>query len=389
MQAVAGSWIVLRLTGSSTFALSINNFAVQLPALLLMLYGGLVADRYSRRQIMVVTQILLMVLAFIVGALVATDLITFWLLLVCSVMVGLVTAFDLPAQQALVPELVEPREIPQAIALNQVIFNGSRMVGPAVAGVLIAVMGLASAYFANAISYVAVIASLLLLRMPKRAAAPAGHATGGMWQGVGHVWRSPLLRSLMGISGFTSLFVFPCLAVLSPAYVRNVLHLGPGTSALMFAATGGASMAGAFALLWVPAQRRGQIMLAMAVLSSLSLLVLATTSIVVVALLFFGLLSLGMGLLFGLNMTTIQEVTPNAIRGRVMGVSGLMFNGVVPLAAVLLGAGSELLGMREVYALCGLFYLVGAVYMIWQSGIVGRAPATLIPAAEPQTVAAG
>src|SRR5437868_15180761 len=98
MQAVAGSWIVLRLTDSSTFALSINNFAVQLPALLLMLYGGLVADRHSRRQIMVVTQILLMVLAVLVGTLVATDVITFWLLLICSAMVGVVSAFDLPAQ---------------------------------------------------------------------------------------------------------------------------------------------------------------------------------------------------------------------------------------------------------------------------------------------------
>src|SRR5262245_55832321 len=112
MQTVAVSWVVLDLTHKSTLAVSINNFAVQFPALLLMLYGGLVADRYSRRQIMVVTQILLMVLALVVGTLLATGLITFWLLLLCSVMVGIVSAFDLPAQQALVPELVEPHEIP-------------------------------------------------------------------------------------------------------------------------------------------------------------------------------------------------------------------------------------------------------------------------------------
>lgn len=394
MQAVAGSWIVQDLAGDTfpTLALAVNNFAVQIPALLLMLYGGVMADRFDRRRIMVITQAVLMVLALVVGTLVAVDAITFWLLLCTSVFVGIATAFDMPAQNALVPDLVEPSEIPQAIAMNQVIFNGSRLLGPAVAGVMIAVLGLASAYIANGLSYIAVIASLLLLRLPKRPPRPAMQqsAAQAAKEGIVHVWRSPLLRSLMGLSGATTLFIFPCLAVLSPAFVREALHQGPGTNAAMFAASGAASLAGAFGLLWVPGNRRGIVMLGSIVTSSVALFVLATTEMVLIAIPFFGLLSLGMGLVFGLNMTTVQQVTPGAIRGRVMSVSGLMFNGVVPVSGLVLGALSELTGLRAIYGLCGVGYLLLAGWLLWRSGLIGHAPETLMPVpVERQAVMAG
>jgi MFS family permease len=357
---------------------------VALPGLVLMLFGGVAADRFDRHRILLVTQAGLMVLAAVSGVLVATELITFWQILLVSTLVGVATAFDMPAQQALVPELVEPRQIPQAIALNQVIFNGSRLLGPALAGVLIAAAGFASAYFANSVSYIAVIASLLMLRLPARPARLGVRASplAAVGEGLRHVWRAPVVRSLMAVNGLTSLLIFPPLAVLSTAYVRGALGAGPGTTAVFFAASGLASMLGAFAMLWIPAARRGLATLACVVLQALAMAVLAGTNLVSLGVIAFGLLSLGMGLVYGLSATTIQQVTPNAIRGRVMSVSGLMFSGVIPLAAVVAGAAVELSSIRAVYAVCGVAYLLLAAPLLWRSGVIGHAP-------EPEPAMAG
>lgn len=390
MQAFASSWVVLDLLNRSAFSLAIVNFAVAIPGLALMLYGGLIADRYDRRAIMVVTQAVLMVIALFSGVLIATGVIEFWQIVLISLLVGTAQAFDMPAQQALVPSLVEPREIPQAVAMNQVIFNGSRLFGPALAGVLVAVAGLASAYFANSISYVAVITSLVLLKLPRFTPSQAARtsAAGAIKQGLGYVWRSPLLRSLMGMSAATSFFVMPCLAVLSPAYVKDALGAGPGTSAILMAASGAASMFGAFAMLWVPGPRRGAVLLGCILLEFVAMVVVAITTSIPLAIFFFGGLSLGMGLVYGLNATTIQEVTADQIRGRVMSVSGMMFSGVLPIATILIGASVELSNIRLVFAVCGGLYLLTAGYFLLRSGILTRMPTPAVTPAEQQPVAA-
>lgn len=380
MQAIAASWVVLGLT-DSTFALAIVNFAVAIPGLILMLYGGVAADRFDRHRILVVTQAILMVLALIGGVLVATGLITFWIVVVLSLVVGIAIAFDMPAQQALVPDLVEPQQIPRAVALNQVIFNGSRLVGPAVGGALIAATSLASAYFANGISYIAVILSLVLLRLPPRKPSPTARSSmmGAMREGVGHVWRSPLIRSLMAVSACTSLLVFPAVAIFSPAYVKDALGMGPGTTGLLAASSGAASMFGAFAMLWIPAARRGLVMLGCIGLSTLALATLSLTHSVAVATVAFAMLSLGMSLLYGLNATTIQVVTSDSIRGRVMSVSGMTFSGITPFAAILVGAAIEASHVRLIYGLSGALYVLLAMPLLVSSGILGRAP---VPPAE-------
>lgn len=378
MQAVAAGWIVLELTGS-TFALALTNFASALPGLLLSLFGGVAADRYDRRSIMVVTQAALMAVAVLTGLLVAAGVVAFWMLLVLGVLVGIAIAYDMPAQQALVPDLVGPEQVPQAVALNQVVFNGSRLLGPAIAGVLIAVFGLASAYFANGLSFIAVIASLLLLKLPKGGSRGQvrGGALAAIKDGIRHVWRSPLLRNLMGVNGLTSLLIFPPLAILSPAYVKDALEMGPGTVGLTMGASGLFSMVGAFAMLWVPAVRRGAVSLVSIGVASLGLLVMAWTHNVAVATLAFGLLSLGMGLTFGLNATTVQQVTPGAIRGRVMSVAGMMFSGIMPVAAIVAGTAVELSDIRTVFGVSGVAYLLIAPLLLIRSGIVGRDPAAL------------
>jgi transmembrane secretion effector len=276
------------------------------------------------------------------------------------------------------------------VALNQVIFNGSRLLGPAMAGLLVTVAGLASAYFANGLSYIAVIVSLLLIRLPRLVTGSAMRvsATTAIKEGIGYVWRSPILRSLMGMSAATSFFVMPCLAVLSPAYVRDALDAGPGTSAVLMAASGGASMLGAFAMLWVPASARGSALLGCVLVQFVALAVMAVTHSVPLAVLFFGLLSLGMGLVYGLNATTIQQITADSIRGRVMSVSGLMFSGVLPLATILIGAAVEVSNVRAVFAACGGLYLLFAGYFLVRSGLIGGTPQSVV-ASSPEPQAAG
>ena len=376
MQGFAASWVILGLTDNSALALAVQNFAFAIPGLVLMLYGGVLADRYDRRTILLVTEVCAMVGAFVGGALIATGTITFWLIILMSLLVGAGHAINMPAQQALVPNLVQPRQIPQAIALNQVTFNGSRFVGPALAGVLVATTGLASAYFVNGISYVAVLASLLLLRLPPGGSRgrARGSAFSALKEGLRYVARSPLLRSLLGISAMTGFLLFPPLAVLAPAYVRAALGRGPSAAAVMFAATGLASMVGGFAMLYIPAARRGAALALCIAGGSLSLLVMALTHNVVVGTVAFGLLSFAMGLVLGLNATTIQQVPPDAIRGRVMSVSGLTFSGVIPFAAIAIGGAVELAGIRPVYGACSVAYALLAGSLLWRAGLIGHDP---------------
>lgn len=288
------------------------------------------------------------------------------------------------------PDLVGPEDRHRAIALNQTIFNGSRLIGPALGAIAIAVFGFAGAYIANGLSYLAVIYSLVVLRLPPGGSRGEvrGSAVSAMKEGIGHVWRSPLLRPLMGVSALTAFFLMPCLAVLAPAYVKFALHQGPKTSALLMAASGGASMFGSIGMMWIPAVRRGVTMLLCIVLAAFALATLASTHSVIVATMAMGMLSLGMTLVFGLNATTVQQVTPNAIRGRVMAVSGMMFSGVMPFASILLGASVQFSNVRATYASAGGAYLFVASYMLWRSGLIGHAPETLAePALERQTAA--
>jgi MFS family permease len=392
MQAVAQGWVVLLLTGSVA-ALGVVNFAVALPTLVLSLTGGVAADRWDRRRIMIATQAALMAIAFALWALLALDALTLWLLLAFAVLTGIASAYDMPAQQALVPDLVAPAQIPQAIALNQVIFNGSRLVGPAVAGIAIAKLGVASAYFFNGLSFVAVIASLLLIRVP--AGKVTGGARGPMWQalreGLAYVARAPLLRALIGVAALSVLLIFPPLAVFSPGYVREVLHAGPGTVGALMAASGGASMVGAVAMLWIPAARRGQVMAAGVVAMALALVLLAVLHTVWAAMVATGLISLGFSLYMGLNATIIQQTVPGALRGRVMSVSGLSFSGMVPAGSLLGSVLVERLGFTAMYVGGAALYAAVALPLLLSSGVIGHVPVSeaAAPAPTPAGVPAG
>jgi MFS family permease len=358
-QGMAQSWLVLGLT-SSAFALGLVNFATAIPALLLSLLGGAAADRLDRRRILLVTQAAMMALAFILGTLVALGQAQFWQVLLIALGLGVAMAYDLPANQALVPELVKREEIPRAIALNNAVFHGSRLIGPALAGALIGLVGLAGAFFANGLSFVAVIASLLLIR-----SRGAGSRAPSQWQaireGLRYVRAQPRIGAMLGLTALTSMFVFPNLAVMMPVYARDVLRVGVSEMSFLMAASGLGALLGSLGLLAVRREQQKSRIFGGVALLVLSLLALAWARSFPLALIGVALLSLGISIAMGLAATVIQEQVDPALRGRVMGLYSLSFMGVIPFSGLGATALTDWIGLPTVMQLSALLYATGVL----------------------------
>lgn len=237
MQQFAQGWVVTTLAASA-FALASVNFAASIPILIMTPLGGVAADRMERRRILLVTQSVLAVLAVLMGALIQAGHLRLWHVWLIAVLLGLATAYDLPAYQSFFPQLVEREDLPQAIALNQAAFHGSRIIGPAIASWFVAQWGMAAAFFANGASFLAVIASLLLIRPRAAMGGGTAHMRLSMAGGVRYVRERPHILALLGITAITTMFVFPNAATLMPFYAKHVLQVGAGGLGLMMAASG-------------------------------------------------------------------------------------------------------------------------------------------------------
>src|SRR6185369_8458953 len=222
MQTVALSWLVYRLTGSSALLGSVN-FASQIPVFLLSPAGGLVADRHSRHRVVIATQSASMLLAFALAGLTLFNIMKVWEIFVLSALLGIVNAFDIPARQAFVVEMTSREDLINAIALNSSAFNGARIVGPAVAGILVAAVGEGWCFFANAVSYIAVIAGLLMMRVaPFRPRHGNSSALRHMIEGFRFVADTAPIRTLLLLVGAVSLFGMP-FSVLMPIFADRIL----------------------------------------------------------------------------------------------------------------------------------------------------------------------
>jgi MFS family permease len=247
MQTVAQSWLVYQLTGSAVLLGSIG-FSSQIPVFLLGPIGGSVADRYSRRHIVIATQISAMLLAFILAALTLTGLVRVWHVFVLAALSGVTNAFDLPARQAFVVDMVGREDLVNAIALNSSMFNGARMIGPAVAGLVVAAVGEGWCFFANGVSYLAVIGGLLLMTMTVRTRVPLpGSALASVVEGFQYVRRTRPIRALLLLLGLVSLVGMP-YTVLMPIFADRILHGGPRGLGVLMSAIGVGALAGALTL---------------------------------------------------------------------------------------------------------------------------------------------
>jgi MFS family permease len=361
MQMIAQGLLVLSLWNSA-FALGALNFANAVPSLVVMLFGGVLADRADKRRILLATQAVMGVLALLVGLLVLADRIEYWMLIAATICLGIAFGYDMPAYQSFLPDLVPPEKIGQVVALNSSTFHGTRMVGPAVAGAIIGAFGLATAYFLNALSFVAVIVSLLIIRYRPvaRAAGPSVSAIEGLKEGLRHARGRPNLRVLLLLVALNTTFVFPLTAVLTPFYVRNVLHEGAGVLGLMWAGSGAGAVLGAIALIWWNNNARVARIWLGVLLAPASLIVMAVTREPLVAIAVMPFVSFSFASQLGLVQTMIQESTPPQFRGRVMSLNGIAFNGTMPIAALATSGLAVAVGLPLVMAVCALIFLVTA-----------------------------
>jgi MFS family permease len=355
MQVMAQGWVVTRLSTSAA-VLGALNVAGTLPMLLLAMIGGALADRKEKRRILIVTQILMMLLAFALSWLVFSHRIVLWHIFAIAVLLGIVMAYDFPAAQAFPPELVQPAEIPQAVALLQAIFHGSRLIGPAVAGFMVARFGEGSAFMVNGLSFLAVIATLVLIPDRHRTGDAPARRLGGIGEGFRYVRRERLVGSLMTLSALTTSFVFPFVAVLMVYYVRHVLGSDARGMGVLMSASGLGALTGAMVLLFGNTNTFRRWLLAGILGCGVAMLGLSFAHHLRTAVPFAIVLSFSVSSLMGRISQTIQRVVPNELRGRVMAVFAMTFTAIMPYGALLLAGVADLVGFAHMLQICVVLY---------------------------------
>ena len=361
MQNVAQSWLVYRLTGSSLL-LGTVSFAGQIPVFPMAPLAGMVADRWNRRTIVIITQTASMVLAFLLAALTLTKRITVWEIVLLAALLGVVNAFDIPARQSFLVEMVGREDLMNAIALNSSIFNSARIIGPGIAGILVASIGEGWCFFANAVSYIAVIAGLFMMKIPPRQAERAiKSAFDHIAEGFRFVRKTAPIRALLLILGLVSLVGMP-YTVLMPVFAKNVLHGDATTLGVLGSASGIGALIGALALasrtrvhglgrwVWIACASFG----AFLILFSLSHWYAASALLLV---------PVGFSLMtqMGATNTLVQSMVPDRLRGRTMAVYSMMFMGMAPLGAILAGAAADRIGAPTTVAVGGAISIAAAI----------------------------
>jgi MFS family permease len=358
---IATSWLVYRLTGSATM-LGLVGFAGQVPTFLLAPFAGVWVDRLDRYRVLVVTQLLAMLQSFALAALALTGVITITHILLLSVMQGLINAFDTPARQAFVVDMVEDRaDVPNAIALNSSMVNGARLVGPSIAGMLIAVVGEGWCFFADGVSYLAVIASLLAMKVARRE-RPAREAKvlSDLREGFRYAFGFPPIRDALLLLALVSLMGMP-YTVLMPIIAAQVLHGGPHTLGYLMSASGVGALAGALFL----ASRRsvvglGRVIPLGAAGFGLSLAAFSFSRNLFLSLFILVFTGYGFMVHMASTNTIIQTIVREEMRGRVMAFYVMAFMGTAPFGSLLAGALAARVGTPETVLLGGLACAVGA-----------------------------
>ena len=360
MDTIAESWLVYRLTGSSLL-LGTVAFAGQIPVFLLSPIGGMAADRWNRRKVVIATQTASMFLAFALAYLTLSGRVRVWQVILLAALMGVVNAFDIPARQAFLVEMVGRDDLMNAIALNSSMFNGARIIGPSIAGILVASIGEGWCFFSNAVSYIAVIAGLLMMRIerpPKdeKYVSPLDHIAEG-FRFVSHTAPIRLILLLLGLVSFVAM----PYSVLMPIFAAQILHGNARTLGVLMGATGVGALAGALTMasrqtvrglgrwVWIACAAFG---------SSLILFSISHWYLVSIAL----LVPVGFSMMVQMSSsnTLIQAMVPDRLRGRTMAVYSMMFMGMAPLGALFSGALADRIGAPWTLSIGGAVGIIGA-----------------------------
>jgi MFS family permease len=370
---VATSWLVFRLTGSELL-LGLVAFAGQIPLLLLAPLGGVLGDRFDRRRILLVTQVLSALQSLALALLAMSGRITVAQIILLQLLQGVINAFDTPARQAFVVEMVdEPSDLPNAIALNSSMFNASRIVGPTVAWILVAAVGEAWCFMLDANSYVAVIASLIAMRFVRpvrrrRETLMLDELRGGLQ----YIGSFPPVRALLTQVALVSVMGMP-YAVLMPVIAVRVLDGGPHTLGILMTATGAGALLGTFYL----AARHtvlglGKVIVAATVMLSLGLIAFSFSRSLLLSTALLPFVGAGMMLQSASANTILQTVVDDSLRGRVMAFYTMAVLGTQPVGSLLAGALADRIGTQHTILLGAVVCLGGAVWFAWNRERLAR-----------------
>lgn len=345
MQSTAQGWLVLELTNSALL-LGVVTAAGSLPSLVFTLWAGVVADRGDKRRIILIADVVMGVQSLALAVLTHVGLITYPVLLLLVLVLGTANAFEVPTRQSFFVDLVGRDDLPNAIALNSAAFNGTRIVGPALAGWLIAVAGTTAAcFYANTVSFLFVVMGLVMMRLPPfRPPERTTSTLDDLREGIGFIRGDRLTRTLVGLIAAMSITAFP-YAMLLPVFARDVLHVGATGLGWLLAATGTGALLGGVALAAGGARvPRGPLMVWTTLAFCVCLIAFTFARSMAPALVLLGLAGFTMILNNATLNALLQSLVPNRLRGRVMSVYVFMFLGMTPIGALQAGALSRVVG---------------------------------------------
>lgn len=360
MQSVAQSWLVYRLTGS-VILLGLIGFCNQIPVFLLAPVGGAFADRHNRRTILMITQSCAMIFALLLAVLTLSGTVQVWHLFVIAACFGIANAFDIPTRQAFAVDMVGREDLINAIALNSSMFNGARIVGPAIAGILVAAVGEGWCFLGNAVSYIAVLTGLSLMKIVPAIRPRVGSTLSNIAEGFKFVAGTKPIRALLLLLGLVSLMGMP-YAVLMPLFADKILGGGSATLGLLMGASGIGALIAALSLAarkqvfglgkWVSFASAGL---------GVSLILFSFSRTFWLSLLLLVPVGFSMMIQMSSSNTLVQAMVPDALRGRVMSVYSMMFMGMAPFGALLAGTIAGYLGAPYTVALGGTACIAGSI----------------------------
>ena len=361
MQSIAQAWLVYRLT-DSPLLLGFAGFAGQIPMLVVTPFAGVLADRIPRQRILFFTQAAMMACAIVFAGLAIVGVIEVWHIILIAFLSGIANAFDVPTRQSFTVELVGRADLPRAIALNSIMFNAARLIGPAIAGVLVAVIGEGWCVALNAASYVAVIVSLAMLNVEPQPVREPSHPLSDLKAGFEYVTTHPGIRSMLLLLALSSLFGTSYLTLM-PVFARDVLHGSSDLLGYMMSAVGAGALAGAVVTSRISTSHMRLVPCLASALFGGALAAFALSEMIWLSLLLlvpagFGMMSMGVA-----TNTLIQGIVADTMRGRVMAYYVMSFIGIVPVSSLLAGWISHEVGAPITLAAGGILCVVAATCM--------------------------
>lgn len=369
MQQLAQSWLVYTMSGSAFF-LGLDAFLGQAPIILFSLVGGVLADRKSRRKILLMSQYVQMTCAFVLAVLVYFGLRHIWPILCLSFIVGTAQSFGGPAYSALVPTLVEAEDLPNAIALNSIQFNLARVIGPVLGGLALNQLGATWCFALNGVSFIAVIISLYMIRVEFKPAQSRESVIQSMKQGFGFIRNRTSMISLIFLAFSMTLIAYPIIAFL-PVFARDVLHAGSSGYSVLLASSGGGSVVGALIIAAFARDKNlGRAALIMLLALGVAMSSFALSNALFWSCVFLFVAGAAMIGVFAMVSSLVQLITADQMRGRVMSVYNVAFRGGMPLGSILVGAIVQRLGAPPVIAVNGaLLVLLGCYFLFVHGGL--------------------